>query len=377
MTDSTRNIGKVQRLVVKVGSALIAEQGDGILESIAEQIHRCRAREVLLVTSGAIALGFEKLGHDRRPSSVVDQQAAAAVGQPLLMQAWQRAFFSQSRSVAQVLLTHSDLDTRERYLNARSALLRLLDHDIIPVVNENDSVATEEITVGDNDQLAAHLAGLIDADLLVLLTTVDGVFEENPIANPDAQRIGVIADAGESLGLARDRGGGLGRGGMHSKLRSAHAAQTAGVPVIIANGRHDGVLLEILESQDVGTYFPPLISPQKRKHWIRFTKKVRGTIEIDQGAKRALSDGQSSLLLAGVIDCRGDFRIGDAISLDCEGERIGLGLSNYPADEVARLKGMSTEKIEATMGYLRSRNCVHRSNMVMLADDDAIERGPS
>jgi glutamate 5-kinase len=308
-------LAEARRVVVKIGSKSIARgeaPGAGRFAQVAAQVARARQRgqSVVLVSSGAIALGFERLGLGSRPQSIALLQASAAAGQSQLMRAYEDAFAAHQLPVAQILLTHADLAERDRYLNARAALEALVGLGAVPIINENDTVSVEEIKFGDNDQLAGMVATLVGAELLVLLTDVEGLLDAN------GARVPLVADVGEAASLVRATTSDVGTGGMASKLASARAATRRGVPVVIADARDPEILDRIVRGEDVGTLFLPQgTALASRKHWIGFTLKPRGALIVDEGAARAVSGGDKSLLSRGVVGVRGDFEAGDPVSI--------------------------------------------------------------
>jgi glutamate 5-kinase len=350
------------RLVVKIGSRSLAAEG-GRFASLAEQIgaERQAGRKVALVSSGAVALGVQRLGLRTRPRAIAKLQAAAAVGQSRLMQAYEEAFAGYGIATGQILLSHADLSDRDRYLNARAAIEELLSVGAVPVINENDSVAVEEIRFGDNDQLAAMVAALLGVSALVLLTDVDGLLDEA------GERISVVHELSEVEALVRPPVDDVGTGGMASKLQAVRLATRRGVPVVIASASHPGVLGAVTRGEDVGTLFLPRgLQMASRKHWIAFTLRPKGAVVVDEGAGDALSRYQRSLLPAGVVGVRGDFEPGDAIRIvDTSGREIGRGLARYATRDVARLAGAKTSEIEGRIGRFGGEEIVHRDDLVV------------
>lgn len=363
----------LRRIVVKVGSGLIAEPGSGLVEAHLERLADDVASllekglEVVLVSSGAIAAGTARLGLRERPHSIPEKQAAAAVGQSALMWSYERAFGRFGRRVAQVLLTQDDLSHRPRYLNARNTLLALLGYRVLPVVNENDTVAVEEIKVGDNDNLSAVVAHLVDADLLVILTDIDGLYDVDPRRNPSARRIEQVeAVTPELERLIWD--GESGTGGMRTKLQAAQKVMTAGIPLIIADGQPSGVLARIVAGDPIGTVFLPRGDRlAARKRWIAFALPPQGFLQLDEGAWRALAERGKSLLPSGVVRVSGEFSAGDAVGLlDPAGREFARGLVNYEAREVEQIRGARSVEIESRLGYKAFDEIIHRDNLVLL-----------
>src|SRR2546429_525661 len=353
----SRKLGRVRRLVVKVGSGLLTKAGAGIapdrIEALAAEIAAVReGRRVVLVTSGAIATGVARLGLAARPRSIPEKQAAAAVGQSALMWQYEAAFSRHGIPVGQVLLTAQDVSDRARYLNA------------------HDTVAVEEIKVGDNDNLSALVASLIDADLLVLLTDVDGLYTDDPTVNARARRLETVeAVTDEIARLARDRTDGVSVGGMATKLQAARKAAAAGVPMIIASGRAPSVLRRLLAGESVGTYFAPKAARlTARKRWIAFAVAPQGKLTVDAGALQALTQRGTSLLPSGVLEVEGEFASGDVVALLAGATRreFARGVVNFDADEVRKIRGAKTTEIEGRLGYRSFDEVIHRDNLVLL-----------
>ena len=366
--------GRVRRLVVKVGTGLVTEPGAGAsptrIGALARDIAAVReGRRIVLVTSGAIATGMARLRLTERPRSIPEKQAAAAVGQSALMERYEAAFAQHGVHVGQVLLTAQDISDRARYLNAKNTLLALLRFGVIPIVNENDTVAVEEIKVGDNDNLSALVASLIDADLLVLLTDVDGLYSADPTVDAGArklERVEAITD--EITKLARHRADGVSVGGMATKLQAARKAAASGVPMVIASGREPGVLARILAGESVGTYFAPRTERlAARKRWIAFAVPPQGRLTVDAGALAALTLHKKSLLPAGVVEVEGDFASGEVVAVHGAGGReFARGVVNFDAEELRKIRGARTNEIEARLGYKSFDEVIHRDNLVIL-----------
>jgi len=377
MSDSRRQaIGKAQRWVVKIGSALLTNNGTGLdREAIADWVAQMNALreqgcELVLVSSGAVAEGMSRLGWSQRPRQLVAQQAAAAVGQMGLVQTWESHFKAHGLHTAQVLLTHDDLVNRTRYLNARSTLRKLLEMGVIPVVNENDTVACDELRFGDNDTLAALVANLVEADLLVILTDKAGVYDSDPAQNPQAKLIGE-AEAGDAA-LKRSAGStsssGLGSGGMATKVAAAELAARSGAATWIASGREARVLEHMAAGAELGTLVYPACSRMaSRKQWLAGQLQPKGSLTLDAGAVRVLKESGSSLLAVGVSAIEGNFQRGEVVScLDPDGLPVAHGLVNYTADEARRIMGQASEKIEQLLGYIDEPELIHRDNLVLL-----------
>jgi glutamate 5-kinase len=364
-----------RRWVVKIGSALLTRDGAGLERSMlapwVEQIsaRRMAGNEVVLVSSGAVAEGMARMGWQARPKALHALQAAAAIGQMGLVRAYEDCFQARGLHTAQVLLTHDDLADRARYLNARSTLRTLLKLGVIPVINENDTVATDELRFGDNDTLAALVANLIQADLLVLLTDQDGLFDRDPRAHADACLIPETRV--DDPPLDQVAGGsvtGLGTGGMVTKVRAARLAARSGTPTVIAPGRGEDVLRRIGEGEGVGTLLVPFQGPQAaRKQWLAGHLQVRGRLTLDAGAVSALREKGTSLLAVGVKEVQGAFNRGEVVAcVDESGREVARGLVNYDGQEVARVKGQPSSRFEAILGYLDEQELIHRDNLVLL-----------
>lgn len=365
--EARKALQSAKRIVVKIGSRAIVQgevPGEGRFQSIADQVARLRAlgRTVIMVSSGAVAMGCKTLGVTTRPSLVPQLQAAAAIGQPSLIQAYETAFAKHGMHVAQVLLTHAEVSDRKRYLNVRAAMDAMLELGAVPIINENDTVSTEELQFGDNDQLAAMVAPLAGADLLVLLTDVEGLLDANK------QRIPLVSDFAEIQQLIWPKENALSVGGMASKVGAAQRACQVGLPVVIGPARDPDVLSKIAQGQDVGTLFLPAgAALASRKYWIAYTLKMRGTLVVDDGAVRALCEHKRSLLPAGVVEVRGDFRAGDAVSVHSrDGRELARGLARYDARDVQRLQGVRSEGIAQALGYHHGDEIIHRDDLVVI-----------
>ena len=346
-------LGSCRRVVVKLGSRLLAEAPASRPAAIADQVAALKRRgiEVVIVSSGAIALGVKRLKLATRPTELPALQAAAAVGQSQLMQHWEHAFAPHELEIGQVLVTHDDLGDRRRFLSARLTLRALLDHGVVPIINENDTVATEEIKLGDNDQLSALVCNLVSADLLVMLTDVEGVRDVDREAAP----------------VATGSTSGVGSGGMASKVGSARIVVRTGVPAVVAPGREPDVLVRVIAGEDVGTLFVAAGKLSSRKQWIAYGAKPAGRVTVDDGAVRALRDGGKSLLPAGVVAVDGDFELGDTVSIVTrDGSEMARGLAAYGADDLRKIQGLQSAAIEATLGYKGIDEAIHRDDLVIL-----------
>lgn len=372
-------LGADDRVVVKIGSALLASGPGGLdrqaIAGWARQLAALRAGGVrpLVVSSGAVAAGMHRLGWTERPEVLHRLQAAAAVGQMGLAETWEQSLRAQGMTTAQVLLTHADLADRRRYLNARTTLRTLLGHGIVPVVNENDVVANDEIRFGDNDRLAGLVANLVEARLLIVLTDQPGLRTEDPRYNPSAELIDMARVDDPALdGMVSARGGVLGRGGMLTKLQAARLAARSGTHTVIAHGGEADVLARIARGADegrgVGTWLQAGEEPMvARKRWLAGSLRVSGTVVIDAGAAEVLRRDGRSLLPVGVTDVRGDFRAGDLVAcVDPAGREVARGLCSYSADEARRIVGLPSGRIAEVLGYPGEAELIHRDNLVVL-----------
>lgn len=365
----------MKRLVIKIGSNILTSRDEGLdlarIKSICDDISGVQdiGYSVTVVSSGAIAAGMKKLGLTEKPRDIMLKQAAAAVGQSSLMWAYEKCFSAHNRKVAQLLLTSDDFSDRKRYINSRNTISTLLYYGIIPVINENDTVATDELKFGDNDYLAALVASLIEADRLVILSDVDGLFSDDPGVNPDARLIGQVVEVTPELeGIAHGTRTRVGTGGMYSKLLAAKKAMNNGITVNIINGRKTGLLLQLIKGAELGTEFRARESRlSSRKGWIALGSRAKGSIHLDKGAVGALLKGGKSLLSSGIISVSGDFDSGDVVyCIDTETNRIAKGISNYSSDEIQKVKGRKSSEIEHILGYRYSDEIIHRDNLVLL-----------
>ncbi len=374
MPETRACLARIRRVVVKIGSALLTRNTQGLnLEGIgawAAQMAKLRhgGVEVLLVTSGAVAAGMQRLGLKMRPHPLHLLQAMAAIGQMGLVQAYESAFSRHGLHTAQVLLTHDDLADRRRYLNARSTLRTLLDYKVIPVINENDTVATEEIRFGDNDTLAALVANLIEADLLLILTDQAGLYERDPRRDPSARLVSEGRAGDPALMEMAGGSGVLGLGGMRTKLAAAEKAARSGAATVIASGHEPEVILRVLAGEPLGTYLKPASGRlAARKQWLAGQARVAGRLYLDEGAVRVLREAGRSLLPVGVTRVEGEFSRGETVAcLDPQGREVARGLVNYSSEEMLRIIGKSSDKIEAILGYVDEPELIHRDNMVVL-----------
>jgi glutamate 5-kinase len=372
-----RVIEKAARIVIKLGSNVLTTPGWKLNRKVFADIARTiatakkRKKEFILVSSGAIAAGMGTLGFSERPKLIPLEQAAAAIGQISLMGLYQRLFSQYGFSVAQVLLTHSDLKDRKRFLNARHALSSLLAYDVIPIINENDSTVVDEIRFGDNDHLSALVTNVVQADLLVILTDIDGLYDRDPKACPKARLIPLVENVTAGIEkLANGTSSTISRGGMITKVAAARTAALFGIPTIIANGKTPGNLDKILQGRDTGTLF---LSEQNkltsRKHWIAFTLKPLGEIIVDAGAKEAILAKGKSLLPSGIIKVQGEFDAGEAVACcDQSGAEFARGLARYSSTDIVKIRGCKTAEIKKVLGRCPAQEVINRDDMVVLKE---------
>lgn len=365
----------VNRLVVKVGTSMLTHETGKLNISRIETFVRDIAdlansgRQVILVSSGAVGAGLGKLGLKEKPKTIPEKQAAAAVGQGLLMHIYEKLFAEYGYVVAQVLLTREDMSDRRRYLNARNAFFKLLNFGVIPIVNENDTIAIEEIRLGDNDTLSALVAGVADADLLVLLSDIEGLFTANPKEDKDARLIEMVTEiTPEVERLAGGAGSNMGTGGMITKLQAARIANTSGIPMIIADGSKHGLLQDIINCRTVGTLFVPAGDHKfhTKKRWLAFSSDIYGTITVDKGACQAIIHQGKSLLPIGIISVEGYFQPGNVVRISSpEGEEFARGITNYSSEDLNMIKGNNSNNIEQILGYKDYDEVIHRDNLAL------------
>ncbi|MCQ8102750.1 glutamate 5-kinase [Methylomonas sp. SURF-2] len=372
---SRSDFRQARRVVVKIGSSLLTDGGRGLNKpAIAGWVAQMAALrqqnvDVVLVSSGSVAEGVSRLKLKARPKTLHELQAAASVGQMGLVRCFENEFERHALLAAQVLLTHDDLSDRQRYLNARSTLLTLLNFGVVPVINENDAVATEEIRFGDNDTLGALVANLVEADLLIILTDQTGLYDANPSLNPDAKLISEIS-VNDAL-LDEVAGGsisGLGRGGMYTKVRAARLAARSGAATVIVSGKIEDVIGGVFQGGQLGTFLIPNLEPLvARKQWLAGQLQIKGSVTLDDGAVKILQTAGKSLLAVGVTAVRGGFKRGDLVSCrDTRGTEIARGLINYGAEDAAKIVGKPSSEFEALLGYADEAELIHRDNLVLV-----------
>jgi glutamate 5-kinase len=363
------------RIVIKIGTNLLADRAKGInidrIDSIGKSVSalQSRGKQVAIVTSGAIGAGMLLLGMKERPRAIPEKQAAAAIGQPILMEAYENAFRKYQCTIAQILVTKDDFVNRARYNNTKNTFSALFDKGVVPIVNENDTVAVEEIKLGDNDNLSALVANLIGADLLIILSDVDGLYLEDPSKNPNAELIPVVEKFTPQIEkLAKKNRNELSTGGMVTKIQAAKQCVSAGIAVIIANGGNPKVLDEIFSGNSSGTLFLPSKSRiNVRKKWIGYVSDSKGIIVVDGGAKNALLTRQTSLLPSGVLEVRGKFNMDDTISvLDTDGNEIARGVAGFASSDLDKIKGKKTSEIQKILNRKSGDEVIHRNNLVLI-----------
>jgi glutamate 5-kinase len=380
--NNRKNLLKnAHRIVIKAGSGILTgEDGfnNAVINSLANDICDLRSRgfEIILVSSGAIAAGMKKMGYEKKPDGISEKQAMAAIGQSRLMMAYEKAFGRHGATVAQILITRDDLNNRRRYLNARNTIFTLLSWGIIPIINENDTVVIDEIKFGDNDNLSAMVANMTESNLLAILTDIDGLYDDDPRTNYNAKLIPLVNKIGTShFQSATSVPGALGTGGMASKVAAARKATLKGIPVIITNGRTRNIIRKIMNGEETGTLFLPQTKAVcGRKHWIAFTRAIKGKIIIDDGAVKALTRNGKSLLPSGVIGISGRFNRGDSVQVaDRYGNEIAVGMVDYSHSELEKVKGLNSSKIEEALGFKHNDEIIHRDNLLITNGQDGDE----
>jgi glutamate 5-kinase len=374
-SDIKKNIAKAKRIVVKVGSGVLTRDLGldlDIIASLARQIsaQMDKRREVILVSSGAVASGVKKIGLPKRPDKMPEKQAAAAIGQAGLIHEYEMAFSKHGKHVAQILLTDEDLSNRKRYLNARNTMSTLLDWGVLPIINENDTVAVAEIKFGDNDSLSARVALLLEADLLINLTDIDGLYDKDPRQFSDAQRIRELVSIGKHIEDLAGGAGSLGTGGMLTKIKAARKMIASGIPMIIASGKDPDILDDLFQGKDKGTFFRPKHERLgSRKGWIAFNSKPKGVLYLDNGAAEAVKNKGKSLLPSGITRVQGEFGMGAPVEIkDSENRVIGVGLVNYSSTDIDTIKGLNSRDIEQRLGHKEYDEVVHRDNLALTGE---------
>jgi len=369
------NLAQANRIVVKVGTSTLTHSTGKLnlwrIEKLVRELADLanQGKEVILVTSGAVGAGMELLKLKEKPKNIPEKQAAAAVGQGVLMHTYEKFFSEYGQVVAQVLLTREDSVKRTRYTNSRNTLLTLIKMGVIPIINENDAVSIDELKIGDNDTLSAMVASIVDADVLIILSDIEGVYTDNPQLSPNAQLIGEITDITPEIeALAGGAGTLRGTGGMYTKIQAGKIAVNSGVAMVIASGLRDGVLRDVLAGENVGTIFLSKENRlQVRKRWLAFGARIQGVITIDKGCEKAILSDGSSILAAGIIAVAGDFHHGNTISVvTMEGREIARGIANYNGEDTRKIMGVHTNELAEILGLKPYDEVIHRDNMVLL-----------
>ncbi len=371
-----------RRIVVKVGTSTLTygngklnfSRIEGLVRELADAVNA--GKQILLVSSGAVGAGMDRLGWKEKPKTIPEKQAAAAVGQGILMHTYEKLFGEYGQIVAQVLLTREDSVNRRRYANSRNTLLTLLNIGVIPIINENDAVSIDELKIGDNDTLSASVAAIVDADLLIILSDVEGVYSANPQTDPAAQLLPEIEEVTPAVEAMCGGAGTLrGTGGMLTKMAAARMAMNSGIVMVIASGTADGAVKAVLAGKPVGTLFPPSQNRlQFRKRWLAFGARIKGRLTVDKGCAQAILSTGSSLLAAGIKDVEGNFEQGNTVSIvNPEGWEIARGLVNYNHDDTRRIMGAHTHEILEILGHKPYDEVVHRDNMVLLSRHETEE----
>ena len=381
MFDRTQ-LQAARRIVVKVGTSTLTHPNgklnfsriEGLVRELADAVNA--GKQILLVSSGAVGAGMDRLGWKEKPKTIPEKQAAAAVGQGILMHTYEKLFAEYGQVVAQVLLTREDSVNRRRYANSRNTLLTLLNIGVIPIINENDAVSIDELKIGDNDTLSANVAAIVDADVLIILSDVEGVYSANPQTDPQARLLPEIADVTPEVEAMCGGAGTLrGTGGMLTKMAAARMAMNSGIVMVIASGSRDGAVQSILAGKPIGTLFPPRQNRlQFRKRWLAFGARIKGRLTVDRGCAQALLSNGSSLLAAGVKNVEGSFEQGSTVSIvNPDGWEIARGLVNYSTDDVQKIMGAHTHEIAEILGHKPYDEVVHRDNLVLLSRHETEE----
>lgn len=375
MNTRFNKLKNINRVVIKVGTSTLTHANGRLnLESMEKLVRQIadihnKGIEVVLISSGAIGAGIGKLGLKEKPKTIPEKQAAAAVGQGILMHMYEKLFSEYGQISAQILLTKEDMNHRMRFLNARNTFFSLLSQNVIPIVNENDAIVVDEIKFGDNDTLSAIVSSVVDADLLIILSDIDGLYDKNPKIHEDAKLIKYIEDITPEIeNSAGGAGSSLGTGGMITKIKAAKIATCAGTSMIIVNGSTNNIIRDILNFKDVGTFFECSKHPlQCRKHWLAFNADIKGDIIIDNGAKNALIKSHKSLLPSGIVSINGDFIEGEIVNiLDSNNNILGRGITNYNSSDVEKIKGANSSEIKIKLGHKNYDEIIHANNLVII-----------
>ena len=371
--DRKAYLSNIDTVVIKVGTSSITGGGNSVdtafMDSVAHQVRQLRdqGKKVLIVTSGAIGVGLAAMNAKPKPKEIPIRQAAASVGQGILMQKWNESFEKQDLTISQILLTYDFYSDREKYLNLRNAIQTLLEYGVVPIINENDVICVKEIDAmfGDNDTLSAYVCSKMDADLLIILSDVDGLFEKNPKIHPDAKIVSVVDDVTSVLGMAGDPTSRVGTGGMKTKLKAAEICHEAGCSMIIANSKAENGIVRAVNGEDIGTIFLPGAKERKKSRWIK-AAHAKGTLVVDAGAAEKLQKGNVSLLAVGVRDVIGKFDRGDVVNIECSGKIIAKGIPVYDSDDIFKIRGIRSDRIEAVLGHKSYDDIIRSENLVLM-----------
>lgn len=373
-----RNLGKVKNIIVKIGSSSLCDQNGNIdkekILNLIQQIAYIKRKniKITLVSSGAINAGVHIMNLKQRPDTIPQKQALAAIGQASLMQIYEDLFSLFKLKCAQILLNHDDFDDRKRLMNFNNAMQAIIDYDVVPIINENDTLAVDEIKVGDNDTLASMIVPAVNADLVIIVSDIDGLYDDNPHTNKDAKLISNVAGITKTIeNMAKDASSKVGTGGMITKIKAAKICNEFGCDLAIVNGNQPNVLIDLLEGKEVGTYFDstPVRHLSSRQHWIMYRSMPKGKIIVDDGARLALVNKHTSLLPKGIVNVEGNFLMSQIVDIvDCNNDLIARGIANYSSDEIRLIKGLNSSEIETVLHYKDYDEVVHANNLVLVKE---------
>lgn len=373
-----RNLEKVKNIIVKIGSSSLCDQNGNIdkekILNLIQQIAYIKRKniKITLVSSGAINAGVHIMNLKQRPDTIPQKQALAAIGQASLMQIYEDLFSLFKLKCAQILLNHDDFDDRKRLMNFNNAMQAIIDYDVVPIINENDTLAVDEIKVGDNDTLASMIVPAVNADLVIIVSDIDGLYDDNPHTNKDAKLISNVAGITKTIeNMAKDASSKVGTGGMITKIKAAKICNEFGCDLAIVNGNQPNVLIDLLEGKEVGTYFDstPVRHLSSRQHWIMYRSMPKGKIIVDDGARLALVNKHTSLLPKGIVNVEGNFLMSQIVDIvDCNNDLIARGIANYSSDEIRLIKGLNSSEIETVPHYKDYDEVVHANNLVLVKE---------
>ena len=373
-----RNLEKVKNIIVKIGSSSLCDQNGNIdkekILNLIQQIAYIKRKniKITLVSSGAINAGVHIMNLKQRPDTIPQKQALAAIGQASLMQIYEDLFSLFKLKCAQILLNHDDFDDRKRLMNFNNAMQAIIDYDVVPIINENDTLAVDEIKVGDNDTLASMIVPAVNADLVIIVSDIDGLYDDNPHTNKDAKLISNVAGITKTIeNMAKDASSKVGTGGMITKIKAAKICNEFGCDLAIVNGNQPNVLIDLLEGKEVGTYFDstPVRHLSSRQHWIMYRSTPKGKIIVDDGARLALVNKHTSLLPKGIVNVEGNFLMSQIVDIvDCNNDLIARGIANYSSDEIRLIKGLNSSEIETVLHYKDYDEVVHANNLVLVKE---------